>query len=46
MPLIFLQLFAIFVLTQRTIVRYTSSIKKNKHTNGNEDIENESTEKL
>ena len=39
MPLIFLQLFAIFVLTQRTIVRYTSSIKKNKHTNGKEENE-------
>ena len=37
MPLIFLQLFAIYVLTQRTIVRYTSSIKKNKHTNGKEE---------
>ena len=39
MPLIFLQFFAIFVLTQRTIVRYTSSIKKNKHTNGKEENE-------
>ena len=39
MPLIFLQLFAIFVLTQRTIVRYTSSIKKNKHTNRKEENE-------
>ena len=39
MPLIFLQLFAIYVLTQRTIVRYTSSIKKNKHTNGKEENE-------
>lgn len=39
MPLIFLQLFAIFVLTQRTIVRYTSSInrKQMNDTNGNED---------
>lgn len=39
MPLIFLQFFAIFVLTQRTIVRYTSSINR-KHmndTNGNGD---------
>ena len=32
----FLQI-AIFVLTQHTIVRYTSSIKKNKHTNGKEE---------
>lgn len=32
MPLIFLQLFAIYVLTQRTIVRYTSSINR-KHMN-------------
>lgn len=39
MPLIFLYFFAIFVLTQRTIVRYTSSIKKNKHTNGKEENE-------
>ena len=28
MPLIFLQFLAIFVLTQRTIVRYTSSINR------------------
>ena len=41
MPLIFLQLFAIYVLTQRTIVRYTSSIKKNKHTNGKEEEHHE-----
>ena len=26
-------------MTQRTIVRYTSSIKKNKHTNGKEENE-------
>ena len=39
MPLIFLQLFAIYVLTQRTIVRYTSSInrKQMSDTNGNGD---------
>ena len=39
MPLIFLQLFAIYVLTQRTIVRYTSSInrKQMNDPNGNGD---------
>lgn len=39
MPLIFLQLFAIYVLTQHTIVRYTSSInrKQMNDTNGNGD---------
>ena len=39
MPLIFLQLFAIYVLTQRTMVRYTSSInrKQMNDTNGNGD---------
>lgn len=39
MPLIFLQFFAIFVLTQRTIVRYTLSInrKQMNDTNGNGD---------
>lgn len=39
MPLIFLQLFAIYVLTQRTIVRYTLSInrKQMNDTNGNGD---------
>ena len=39
MPLIFLQLFAKYVLTQRTIVRYTSSInrKQMNDTNGNGD---------
>ena len=39
MPLIFLQFFAIFVLTQRTIVRYTSSINRkqmNERKRGNE----------
>ena len=37
MPLIFLQKNAEHALTQRTTVSYTSSIKKNKHTNGNGD---------
>ena len=39
MPLIFFIFFAIFVLTQRTIVRYTSIInrKQMNDTNGNGD---------
>lgn len=39
MPLIFLQKNAEHALTQRTTVSYTSSIKKNKHTNGKEENE-------